>query len=140
MLWRCRYGIDFRASTDVTGNALSDGDWKMETDNDYDVSKDYLDAAKIKVYTEKMGLQSAKPKGWKSDYKAAGACVAVRSACVVTTAPPLLSTRAALWHPRHTTRAPLHARHVAHRQIRWIRVFLTVSLIGALARTCPVPS
>jgi len=67
-----KYGIDFRASTDDTGNALSDGDWKMETDNDYDVSKDYLDAAKIKVYTEKMGLQSAKPKGWKSDYKAAG--------------------------------------------------------------------
>ena len=49
------YGIDFRASTDETGNALSGGDWKMETDNDYDVAADYLDAIKLKEYSEKMG-------------------------------------------------------------------------------------
>jgi len=48
------YGIDFRASTDETGNDLSGGDWKMETDNDYDVAADYLDAAKLKAYTETM--------------------------------------------------------------------------------------
>merc|ERR1711935_465031 len=28
--------------------------WKMETDNDYDVAADYLDAAKLKAYTETM--------------------------------------------------------------------------------------
>jgi len=50
------YGIDFRASTDDTGNAINGGDWKMETDNDYDVAADYLDAPKLKDYTEKMGL------------------------------------------------------------------------------------
>jgi len=49
------YGIDFRASTDETGNNLSGGDWKMETDNDYDVAADYLDAAKLREYTETMG-------------------------------------------------------------------------------------
>jgi len=49
------YGIDFRASTDETGNDLSGGDWKMETDNDYDVAADYLDAAKLKAYNETMG-------------------------------------------------------------------------------------
>jgi len=48
------YGIDFRASTDETGNDLSGGDWKMETDNDYDVAADYLDADKLKEYTETM--------------------------------------------------------------------------------------
>ena len=48
------YGIDFRASTDETGNDLSGGDWKMETDNDYDVAADYLDAAKVAQYTETM--------------------------------------------------------------------------------------
>ena len=48
------YGIDFRASTDETGNDLSGGDWKMETDNDYDVAADYLDAVKLKGYTETM--------------------------------------------------------------------------------------
>jgi len=50
------YGIDFRASTDDTGNAINGGDWKMETDNDYDVAADYLDAPKLKAYSEKMGL------------------------------------------------------------------------------------
>jgi len=55
------YGIDFRASTDETGNDLSGGDWKMETDNDYDVAADYLDAAKLKAYTETMA------KGSKAD-------------------------------------------------------------------------
>ena len=39
------YGVDFRASTDATGNDLNGGDWKMETDNDYDVAADYLCAA-----------------------------------------------------------------------------------------------
>ena len=29
------HGIDFRASTDDTGNDVNGGDWKMETDNDY---------------------------------------------------------------------------------------------------------
>jgi len=48
------YGIDFRASTDDTGNAINGGDWKMETDNDYDVAKDYLDAGKLEAYAEKM--------------------------------------------------------------------------------------
>ena len=48
------YGIDFRASTDETGNDLSGGDWKMETDNDYDVAADYLDADKLTAYTETM--------------------------------------------------------------------------------------
>ena len=48
------YGIDFRASTDETGNDLSGGDWKMETDDDYDVAQDYLDAAKLIEYTETM--------------------------------------------------------------------------------------
>jgi len=52
------YGIDFRASTDETGNDLSGGDWKMETDNDYDVAADYLDAAKLKQYSETMGKGS----------------------------------------------------------------------------------
>ena len=45
----------------------------METDNDYDVSKDYLDAAKIKVYTEKMAAAPAwfetLTKGYKKEAK-----------------------------------------------------------------------
>merc|ERR550514_1818508 len=52
------YGIDFRASTDDTGNAINGGDWKMETDSDYDVAADYLDAGKLTAYAEKMGLQN----------------------------------------------------------------------------------
>jgi len=59
------YGIDFRASTDETGNDLSGGDWKMETDNDYDVAADYLDATKLKQYTETMagGGKAVKMQG-----------------------------------------------------------------------------
>jgi len=53
------YGIDFRASTDETGNDLAGGDWKMETDNDYDVAADYLDAAKLKQYSETMAKGGA---------------------------------------------------------------------------------
>ena len=53
------YGIDFRASTDDTGNAINGGDWKMETDNDYDVAADYLDAAKLKQYSETMAKGGA---------------------------------------------------------------------------------
>ena len=49
------YGVDFRASVDATGNALNGGDWKMETDNDYDVAADCLDAAKLKACTQTMG-------------------------------------------------------------------------------------
>ena len=43
------YGVDFRASTDDTGNDVNGGDWKMETDGDYDVANDYLDRAKLMV-------------------------------------------------------------------------------------------
>ena len=50
-----RYGVDFRASTDDTGNSFRGGDWKMETDGDYDVAPDYLDAAELKAYTATMG-------------------------------------------------------------------------------------
>ena len=48
------YGVDFRASTDDTGNDINQGNWKMETDDDYDVSADYLDATKLQAYAEKM--------------------------------------------------------------------------------------
>ena len=34
--------------------AHAGGDWKMETDNDYDVANDYLDRIKLVAYTEKM--------------------------------------------------------------------------------------
>jgi len=55
------YGIDFRASTDETGNDFAGGDWKMETDGDYDVSKDYLDADRLKAYNETMPGEYASP-------------------------------------------------------------------------------
>ena len=57
------YGIDFRASTDDTGNDVNGGDWKMETDNDYDVADDYLDRVKLVAYTEKMSLFGKSKKG-----------------------------------------------------------------------------
>jgi hypothetical protein len=56
------YGIDFRASTDDTGNAINGGDWKMETDNDYDVAADYLCGDRLKAYSEKMGKTGGPPE------------------------------------------------------------------------------
>jgi hypothetical protein len=50
------YHVDFRASTDVTGNATSKiaANWKMETDGDYDFSKEFLDAGLTEKYQEHM--------------------------------------------------------------------------------------
>jgi len=48
------YQVDFRASTDKTGAAGKGGDWKMETDGDYDFSAAYMDQAKIQKYQEVM--------------------------------------------------------------------------------------
>lgn len=48
------YKVDFRASTDNTGNASSGGNWKLETDDDYDFAKDYLDPLKKEEYVEVM--------------------------------------------------------------------------------------
>ena len=63
------YGIDFRASTDDTGNDVNGGDWKMETDNDYDVADDYLDRVKLAAYTEKMGLGKTNKAAKKQEKK-----------------------------------------------------------------------
>jgi len=49
------YHVDFRASDDMTGGSAQQANWKMETDNDYDFAKDYLDAELSKKYTEVMG-------------------------------------------------------------------------------------
>jgi len=75
------YHVDFRASDDMTGEVHPSGatpqnirctadltilcrflggsaqqaNWKMETDNDYDFAKDYLDAELSTKYTEVMG-------------------------------------------------------------------------------------
>jgi len=54
------YGIDIRASTDNTGNDVNGGDWKMETDDDYDVAADYLDRAKLMAYAEVMAKTKTK--------------------------------------------------------------------------------
>jgi hypothetical protein len=48
------YKVDFRASTNDTGAASKGGDWKMETDGDYDFSATYMDMAKAKQYQEVM--------------------------------------------------------------------------------------
>jgi len=48
------YQVDFRASTDMTGAAGKGGDWKMETDGDYDFSAAYMDQTKIQKYQEVM--------------------------------------------------------------------------------------
>ena len=48
------YGIEFRASTDDTGNDINGSDWMMETDNDYDVAEDYLGSGKLAAYTKTM--------------------------------------------------------------------------------------
>eukprot|EP00039_Didymoeca_costata_P024848 m.11703 g.11703 ORF g.11703 m.11703 type:complete len:257 (+) comp4507_c1_seq1:61-831(+) len=49
------YHIDFRASTDDTGNEDLGGDWDLETD-DYDFASAHLDPEKMKEYREKMGV------------------------------------------------------------------------------------
>jgi len=49
-----KYGVDFRASTDDTGNSLHGGDWIMETDNNYDVSVDHLDPCLASAYNKLM--------------------------------------------------------------------------------------
>lgn len=48
------YHVDFRASTDDTGNESDKGDWKMETDNDFDFAEIYLDPIKVTEYHEVM--------------------------------------------------------------------------------------
>jgi len=48
------YKVDFRASSDKTGNEFKDGDWKMETDGDYDFSAAYMDEVKLQKYQEVM--------------------------------------------------------------------------------------
>jgi len=48
------YQVDFRASTDMTGASSKGGDWKMETDGDYDFSAAYMDQTKIQKYQEVM--------------------------------------------------------------------------------------
>jgi hypothetical protein len=50
------YQVDFRASTDMTGAACKGGDWKMETDGDYDFGAAYMDQTKIQKYQEVMPL------------------------------------------------------------------------------------
>ena len=70
----CRLGglrVGPAESTDATGNNLNGGDWLMETDNDDDVSKDYLDKAKLATHTETMGPAA--------DLRRAGAGVARRA-------------------------------------------------------------
>jgi len=51
------YGVDFRASIDDTGNDLHGGDWLMETDTDYDASRDYVDPLRILEYDKLMGVR-----------------------------------------------------------------------------------
>jgi len=54
-----KYCIDFRASVDDTGNPLNGGNWIMETDAHYNVSKDYLDQEKVQEYRHLMGARSS---------------------------------------------------------------------------------
>jgi hypothetical protein len=49
------YEVDFMASNDETGNARVGGDWKMETDGDFDVSGMYFEKAKLTRYRQTMG-------------------------------------------------------------------------------------
>lgn len=45
-----QYEVDFRASTDVTGNAASGGNWKMETDGGYDAATAYFDRPRLERF------------------------------------------------------------------------------------------
>lgn len=60
------YKVDFRGSTNVTGNASNNADWKLETDSDYDFSKAYLDQVQVEQYQEVMRSHSA-CYAWVSD-------------------------------------------------------------------------
>ena len=48
-----KYGVDFRASTNRTGNAQRSADWTMVTGN-YDFGQAYLDQFKTQQYVEVM--------------------------------------------------------------------------------------
>merc|ERR1711935_813449 len=44
------YHVDFRASTDDTGNQKDGGNWKLETDEGYDFSNEFLDGEKVERF------------------------------------------------------------------------------------------
>jgi hypothetical protein len=48
------YKVDFRASTDNTGNSSCGANWKLETDDNYDFASAYLDPAMKEQYVEVM--------------------------------------------------------------------------------------
>jgi hypothetical protein len=48
------YHIDFMGSTDVTGNVAAGGNWKMETDEDFNVATVYFDSNKLTKYRQTM--------------------------------------------------------------------------------------
>lgn len=52
------YKVDFRASTDNTGNSSCGANWKLETDENYDFAAAYLDPAMKEQYTEVMFLDA----------------------------------------------------------------------------------
>jgi len=56
------YGVDFMASTDVTGNAAQSADWVLETDS-FNFGKVYCDETKLKKYRQTM-LQDPSNGGW----------------------------------------------------------------------------
>jgi len=47
------YGVDFMASTDVTGNETAGGDWELETDS-FHFNKVYCDPVKLVKYRQTM--------------------------------------------------------------------------------------
>jgi len=48
------YHVDFMASTDATGNEASGGNWKLETDGDFDFTATYCNNAALQKYMDTM--------------------------------------------------------------------------------------
>lgn len=85
------YGIDFRASTDTTGQQRKGGDWKMETDNNYDVAQDYFDKAQLRArYEETMPASKKFDLDFSNDFDDEPATnnTATNSTTTTTTLPP----------------------------------------------------
>jgi hypothetical protein len=57
------YHVDFMASSDTTGNATAGGNWKMETDAGFDVSKVYCEPKKLVAYRATMRGGQCFPSG-----------------------------------------------------------------------------
>ena len=48
------FGVNFMASTNVTGNAAQGGDWELETEGSFSASEVYCDAVQLKKYRQTM--------------------------------------------------------------------------------------